>query len=236
MPTTTGTNGLSAHGPPSGSSSGSAERNTENTGNKKVKLGSNIIKTFPTTSLYFISLVGPSVLVGFFLILSIFNQNLKGIAYLIGICVLSVISSMIGGMYDASSGDHRDPKCAGHGLFFSNNGLPYGTLIYVFSFFYLLMPMLTNGIVNMPLLVSLILVTVLDALVNSKQGCSNSASIALSVVVASLAGTLWSTLIYSIKPELTYHTDYISSNKLACSLPSKQKFKCVVKKNGEIIG
>ena len=208
----------------------------ENTGNKKVKLGSNIIKTFPTTSLYFISLVGPSVLVGFFLILSIFNQNLKGIAYLIGICVLSVISSMIGGMYDALSYDPRDPKCAGYGLFFSSNGLPYGTLIYVFSFFYLLMPMLTNGIVNMPLLVSLILVTVLDALVNSKQGCSNSASIALSVVVASLAGTLWSTLIYSIKPELTYHTDYISSNKLACSLPSKQKFKCVVKKNGEIIG
>jgi hypothetical protein len=98
------------------------------------------------------------------------------------------------------------------------------------------MPMLTNGIVNMPLLVSLILVTVLDALVNLKQECSNYFSIMLSLVVASLTGTLWSTLIYSIKPELTYHTDYISSNKLACSLPSKQKFKCVVKKNGEIIG
>jgi len=213
-----------------------AEPRNENTVNKKVKLGSNIIKTFPTTSLYFISLVGPSVLVGFFLILSIFNQNLKGIAYLIGICVLSVISSMIGGMYDASSGDHRDPKCAGHGLFFSNNGLPYGTLIYAFSFFYLLVPMLTNGIVNMWMIGSLILATVLDALVNLKQGCSNSALIILSLVVASLTGTLWSTLIYSIKPELTYHTDYISSNKLACSLPSKQKFKCVVKKNGEIIG
>lgn len=207
----------------------------ERGGNKEVKLGSDKVPSY-TQSLYFISLVGPSVLVGFFLILSIFNQNLKGVAYLIGICVLSVISNMIGVMYDALSPVDKNPKCSGYGLFFSKNGLPYGTLIYVFSFFYLLMPMLTNGIVNMPLLVSLILVTVLDASVNLKQECTNSTSILLSVVFASLLGTLWSTLIYSIKPELTYHTDYISSNKLACSLPSKQKFKCVVKKNGEIIG
>ena len=227
-------NGLSAGNVISRKSTASTSTG-ENAGNGKVRLGSETLPSL-ASSLYFISLVGPSVLVGFFLLLSIFNQNLKGIAYLIGICVLSVISSMIGGMYNAISGDHKDPKCAGYGLFFSKNGLPYGTLIYVFSFFYLLMPRLTNGIVNMPLLVSLILVTVLDASVNLKQGCSNSVSIMLSIVVASLAGTLWSTLIYSIKPELTYHTDYISSNKLACSLPSKQKFKCVVKKNGEIIG
>ena len=183
-----------------------------------------------TTDFYYISLIGPSVLIGFFLILSIFNQNLKGIAYLVGICVLFQISSFINGMLNITTTSNTSSgKCP-------TTHADYGTLVYAFSFFYLLMPMLTNGIVNMPILVSLILVTVIGATVNLREECTTPSSIAISLAVASLFGTLWSVIIYSIKPELAYHTDYISSNKLACSLPSKQKFKCVVKKNGEIIG
>ena len=127
-------------------------------------------------------------------------------------------------------------KCGDHGVFHQSNGLPPGTLVYVFSFFYLITPMVTTGIVNMPLLVSLALMTIVDATVNLRDKCTDLSFIMIAIGFASIIGTLWSVLIYSVKRELAYHTDYISTNKLACSLPSKQKFKCVVKKNGEIIG
>ena len=212
----------------------SANTNIKQQKNEKIKFSKSVLPS-SSSALYFVSLVGPSVLIGFFLLLSIFNQNLKGIAYLVGICVLFTVTSIFSGIFGTLT-DSGNEKCGDHGLFSSYRGLPYGTLIYVFSFFYLILPMLTNGIVNIPMLVSLILITVLDASVNFHQGCTTLHFIILASVIASIFGTLWSLLIYSIKPELAYHTDYISSNKLACSLPSKQKFKCVVKKNGEIIG
>jgi hypothetical protein len=96
--------------------------------------------------------------------------------------------------------------------------------------------MVINGIINIPLLVSLILITILDGIVNLHYGCTSLPFIVVTAVAASIIGTFWSLVIYNIKPELAYHIDYITSNKLACSMPSKQKFKCVVKRNGEIIG
>lgn len=206
----------------------------QNNLSEKLRLSNNIL---PATSsaLYLVSFVGPYVLIGFFLLLSIFNQNLKGVAYLVGICVLFTISRGVSGML-GSFAFSTNRKCGDHGVFNESNGLPPGTLVYVFSFFYLITPMVTTGIVNMPLLVSLALMTIVDATVNLRDECTELSFIVIAIVFASIIGTLWSVLIYSVKRELAYHTDYISTNKLACSLPSKQKFKCVVKKNGEIIG
>lgn len=192
-----------------------------------------------STLLYFVSIVSPSVLIGFFVLLSIFNQNLKGLAYLVGICVLFALTNTFNAMSSVMNRtDPPDPdKCpAGHAFFSYSGGVSCGTLIYVFSFFYLLMPMWINKIFNIPLLLSLILITIVDGVVNIGNGCTTRSFVAISSVLAMLIGTIWSLVIYEIEPGLAYHTDYITSNKLACSVPSKQNFKCVVKKNGEIIG
>jgi len=180
-----------------------------------------------SSKLYYISVVSPSVLVGFFVLLSVFNQNLKGLAYLVGICVLFTCMNTLKNMLIITG--TPDPNC-------KSNGLSYGILIYVFTFFYLLLPMIINGIINMPLLFLLALMTIIDSIINVSENCIKTKNIFISIIFGCLIGVSWSLLIYSIKPELTYHTDYITSNKLACSLPSKQNFKCVVKKNGEIIG
>uniref|UniRef100_A0A6C0L1X4 Uncharacterized protein n=1 Tax=viral metagenome TaxID=1070528 RepID=A0A6C0L1X4_9ZZZZ len=213
----------------------------KNQHNKDKRPNKNILfsnEAIPTTSslLYYVSVVGPSVLIGFFILLSIFNQNLKGLAYLVGICVLFTLTSTFNEMFSALSENNGSEKCYSHGLLSSSGGLSYGTLVYVFSFFYLLLPMMINGIVNIPLLFSLIMVMIVDGVVNIRQGCTTMTFIVVSFLLAMIAGTFWSLIIYQIKPDLVYHTDYITNNKLACSMPSKQKFKCVVKKRGEIIG
>lgn len=194
-----------------------------------------------SSRLYYISVVAPSVLVGFFVILSIFNQNLKGLAYLVGICVLFTCMNPVQSLLTQGSENNNESnpprQCRSYGLFGGKSGgLSHGILIYVFTFFYLLLPMVINGIINIPLLFSLALMTIIDSTVNMSNGCTQLKGIIISLILGCLLGVFWSLLIYSIKAELTYHTDYITSNKLACSLPSKQNFKCVVKKNGEIIG
>jgi hypothetical protein len=45
---------------------------------------------------------------------------------------------------------------------------------------------------------------------------------------------MWYYLIQTQNPELLYYDDLIS-NKIACSKPSQQKFKCSVYKNGELL-
>lgn len=192
-----------------------------------------------SSRMYYISVVAPSVLIGFFVILSIFNQNLKGLAYLVGICVLFTTMSTINSMLASTRTNHHESPiaCRSYGLFGgTSGGLSHGVLIYVYTFFYLLLPMIINGIINMYILFSLALITIADIVINNTYGCLRIQNVIISIIFGSLIGVFWSTLIYSIKPELTYHTDYITSNKLACSMPSKQNFKCVVKKNGEIIG
>lgn len=210
-----------------------ASRNNATPG-EKVVFSKTVVPT-PSSTLYFVSVVAPSVLIGFFVLLSIFNQNLKGLAYLVGICVLFTFTNTFSSMFSAFKENKGSEMCGNHGLF-SSGGFSYGTLIYVFSFFYLLLPMMINGIINIPLLLSLILIAIVDGVVNIRHGCTTASFIVFSAILSLSIGTLWSLLIYNIKPDLAYHTDYITNNKLACSLPSKQKFKCVVKKNGEIIG
>lgn len=197
-----------------------------------------------SSKLYYISVIAPSVLIGFFVILSLFNQNLKGLAYLVGLCVLFSSMSVFNSMLSANTSETDEQlssfsrnMCKNYGLFGERStGLPYGILVYAFTLFYLLLPMVINGIVNMPLLFSLVLITIIDCVISVRENCVRIKNIIISLIFGCLIGVFWSLLIYSIKPELTYHTDYITSNKLACSLPSKQNFKCVVKKNGEIIG
>lgn len=192
----------------------------------------------PTMSsgLQYLYLVGPSTLVGFFVLLSIFNQNLKGLAYLVGICVLFTLSFVFGKMMAIINDKPPSQFCSTFGISIFSGGLSQGTLIYMFTLFYLLFPMIHNNIVNMPILFTLIFAVAFDGIVQLQENCTTMTSILFSLLIGVIVGSAWSVLIYSIQPELVYHTDYISNNKLACSMPSKQKFKCVVKKNGEIIG
>ena len=203
--------------------------------NRRINHSNSMLPT-PSTQLYYISAVAPSVLVGFFILLSIFNQNLKGLAYLVGVCVLLQMTNVVNNMAtinkpNPESMNHKTCKFVS-----SFNGLPYGMQIYAFTLFYLLLPMMTNGIHNIPLLFTIVFLMIVDGSMNINQGCSTLQYIAISLIMGGIIGTIWSLIIYSVRPGLTYHTDYITSNKLACQMPSKQNFKCVVKKNGEIIG
>jgi len=209
-------------------------RNQRMDRNQRMEFSDTMLPT-TSTQMFYLSAVAPSVLVGFFILLSIFNQNLKGLAYLVGVCVLLTITGFVSELVKITKPNDKSCKLVSYNPI-SFTGLPFGMQIYAFTFFYLLLPMIINNIPNIPLIFTLILLAIIDGVINITQNCSNTQHIFISLIMGCIIGTLWSLAVYSVDPGLIYHTDYITSNKLACQLPSKQNFKCVVKKNGEIIG
>ena len=74
-----------------------------------------------------------------------------------------------------------------------------------------------------------------DIIIQNNYGCTDVSYIAMTMILSIIVGFIWSSFVMSVASDLTYHTDYITSNKEVCSMPSEQKFKCKVYKNGELI-
>jgi hypothetical protein len=193
----------------------------------------NSLGNFSTPNFHFISLIGPYTLIGFFALHSIFNTNIKGIIYVIGVLVLCMLSKLVGVTY--ISGDDTVKVCnlIGPQSFF-DKGVPFGTLVYTFTFMYLFIPMLIMSMMNYPLLMTLMLMIGVDTTIQLNMECTQPPMLLLSVIIAMIWGGIYSYIISLISPDMLYHTDYLS-DKQVCSMPSEQKFKCKVYRNGELI-
>ena len=186
---------------------------------------------FHTPNLIFFSLISPYVLLGFFLLLSLFNTNIKGIVFLIGVIIMIFFSSFV----SKNMRGHESSVCnVFGGIGFLGKALPLSLLVYGFTFMYLLFPMVQNRMMNYPVLFSLLLLISSDISIKLKLECVNMKGIFVALSIATVSGIAWYILIQNIAPYLLYHVDYIS-DKQVCSMPSQQHFKCNVYKNGELI-
>lgn len=182
----------------------------------------------------FLSVIGPYVLIGFFILTSIFNSNLKGFVYALGILILIAVSTILSGYFPINSTSQKS-ICKMFGLnLINSNSIPFSTLIYFYTFAYLFIPMFKFNVINYSVLLSIILLASADAIVIMNNMCANIVGVLYAVVVGFLLGMTIVLMFHSINPDILYHTDFVS-DKVACSMPSQQNFKCKVYKNGELI-
>ena len=193
-------------------------------------------KTMPSfhiPNFQFFSMISPYILVGFFFLLSFFNTNLKGIAYLIGLIVLLFLSGLVGAMFPGS--ENSKAVC---GLFSDNlkmgSSLPFGLIVYGFTFSYLFFPMIQTTMMNYPLIIGLLMLIGIDVTFLTSKECVSFNHIMIAIAMSIIFGFVWYLCVQSVSPSLLYHVDYLS-DKQVCSMPSQQKFKCSVYKNGELI-
>ena len=185
-------------------------------------------------NIQFFSLIGPYVLIGFFILLTIFNSNIKGVIYVIGLILTLFLSNVITSFMPKHE-KSGIAMCKAFGFSsLIDNSIPFGVLVYSYTFIYLLIPMIQNSMVNFSLIISLLLLLTTDIIIQINNGCSSSATIMMAVTSAILIGLTWSIMVNTMDNSLLYHTDYLT-NKQVCSMPSKQKFKCNVYKNGELV-
>jgi membrane-associated phospholipid phosphatase len=202
---------------------------------------SNVVPNPPTVSynypsvFSFFSMISPFVVVLLFVLNSIINSNFKGFVYLLGVFLLLFVVLVFQQSLYGSMQMNPDPTCQ---LF--NSPLPFKTVpalnssIFMYTIIYILIPMISNNVLNLPMIVILFCLFAMDVSVRVQNRCTTPIGIVMGSVVGLLWGFLWYFTIYSTTPSLLYYDDLIS-NKIACSRPTEQKFKCAVYNNGQLL-
>jgi|TARA_B100000524_G_C23642375_1_gene367159 hypothetical protein len=185
--------------------------------------------------------LAPFIIVSFFALSSLFNQDFKGIIYLVGLLVSTVLVVSIETILPAfiiEAPSEKDYTC--DSLRISTNSpisnLPLGTGVIAYTLGYLLFIIVKYNYVkdNAPTLIFFSALLILEVLWHSQHYCFTLISILITILLFAGLGTLISFLIDHLKmTDLQYFNGV--SGKEACSRPQKQTFRCNVYKNGQLI-
>ena len=78
------------------------------------------------------------------------------------------------------------------------------------------------------------LLFLLDAITKLTDKCTTISGVVLGLLLGGLLGSLWYTLLDSLGAKDLLYFSETTSRGAVCSRPSKQQFKCKVKKNTDI--
>lgn len=199
-----------------------------------------------------LSFLTPLILVFLFIFITIINQNIKGFVYLAGSLIASFINILLQHLVKTEKKFESIKKVDGEELLTSKEeGLcsifdifgsvseynePASSSVFVaFTFAYLLLPMVSNNQLNYGLIIILLSIFVIDGGTKINYGCNETRSVVLGGLTGFILGTIWYTLLHMSGNDNLLYFDELNSNNILCSKPSKQKFKCSVYKNGQLI-
>jgi len=185
------------------------------------------------------SLISPFLL-GFFIFMSsLFNLNIKGLVYLGGIGIAAVINAFLMGTIAEPSPNPETASIA-CGLLDTNlwkfSGTPSPSGVFIsFTCAYLLLPLHYNDQMNYVLLISLLSLLAIDIIAKTMNKCTSYIGAALGCLVGFVLGAAWYTLFKVAGYESLVYFNELNSNRVMCSRPSEQTFKCAVYKHGKLI-
>ncbi len=195
--------------------------------------------TFPNVLDLFATLA--PFLLGFFLVMaSVFGENIKGLVYLGGVLVSSLLNVPIMALIGSPIDDDAPITCrffdADSSLAVSAYNSPSPSTLFVsFTATYLILPMVFNGQMNYPVLVTMLALLVLDMITKVKAKCTTTGGAVLGALVGFVFASAQYSIFKSVGLTSLLYFDELSSNKVMCARPSTQTFKCSVYKNGHLV-
>jgi hypothetical protein len=193
--------------------------------------------------LYLAFRLAPFILVCFFTLNSVFNQDLKGIIYLVGLLFACFVAIIVGNSFTyflkaPSSEDnlYNNITKVCNVLNLSKDGaisnLPLSVVVFSYTLFYLIYPIAQNNTAqqNLPTIILFPLLIIGEVFWNIKNGCFNPQSVVTAALVGCFIGLTWSAIIFSLKNKNLLYFNGIS-NKETCTKDTHQTFRCVPKKN-----
>jgi len=191
---------------------------------------SNIVQLF--------SVFAPLFLGTFLILISVFNQNIKGMIYLGGVLIASVINLGIMFAIGSEPLDNQGAICnlIDFPLIPTQYNVPnYNSMFISFTLMYLLLPMLANNQVNMWIIGTIVSIFAVDAFVKLQYSCTVPRGIVFGGIIGSALGAAWYfTMALTDHKSLLFFSD-LTSNNVVCSRPKNQTFKCSVYKNGQVL-
>ena len=190
--------------------------------------------TVPTFFNFF-SMLSPFVLIFMLVLISIINSNIKGIIYLCGVLFLFGFVVMLQQTLRHVLPHTPDKTCKLFDFPIEFYSVPsFNSALFMFTITYIFIPMLTYNVINFPLIMVLFGLYAIDCVTKNVNNCTTPIGIILGSIIGGLCGFFWYYIIKSSDSKLLYYDDFVS-NKVACSRPTEQKFKCSVYKNGELL-
>ena len=188
--------------------------------------------------LQFFAAISPLLLAFFLVMISIFNQDLKGLVYLGGVLIASLINLVIMNTAQVKSTHLIPPSCNLIEFPFNLNEYvspAFNSMFISFTFIYLLMPMIFISNINIPIVIFMSLLLVLDAATKMIAGCTTFWGVGSGILVGGILGFFYY-LVFTVtgKNDLLFF-NVEPSNNVVCSRPKKQSYKCSVYKNGSLV-
>lgn len=195
------------------------------------------IKLTFTNLFQFFSALAPFLLTFFLIMMSIFNNNLKGIIYFLGIILASIINILLMNLFKHPYPDNAPPNCNLFDIPILNNyNYPaINSVIIAFTLSYLLLPMIQYNNTNYMIIGSIMGIFVIDAISKISIGCQDIISVILGGIIGGGLGMLWYTLFKVTGNKSLLFFEELIGNTMTCKKPAKQNFKCSVYKNGKVI-
>lgn len=186
--------------------------------------------------IYLFLRISPFIIVSYYTLLSVFNQDLKGLIYLVGLimgCGIVVgIASKIGP--ESGEGYYKSPDCTFGYLGLNDSGspsalstIPLGLFSLIYTLSYITTIVLVNKLEkeNVPFFVILPILIAYQIYWLFANGCNGPDRIAMSIVGGIVIGLIWGIIITSSGiPEL----EILSSlnTKQVCDKPTTQQYRC----------
>ena len=189
--------------------------------------------------LQFFSAISPILLAFCLVLISLFNSDIKGMVYLGGILIASLINLFILNTLKIKSQALIPPFCNLVEFPFNLNEYispAFNSMFIAFTLAYLFMPMKNISGINYPVLMFVLGLLLLDGVTKILGGCTTISGVLLGSLVGFLLGIGWFALFYSSGHKDLLFFGVEASNNVVCSRPKQQTFKCSLYKNGTIIG
>ena len=186
--------------------------------------------------LYMFFRLAPFIIVSYFTLQSLFNQDLKGVIYLIGLLVATIVVVLLGNILKKFSPpkglmptDYSKIRCTQLTLGNSQpiSVLPLSQTVFGYTLAYLGYFISINNLQtqNIATFILFPILIVADMMWSTVNLCSSPKYLLISLILAALMGTLWAMMIDSTNaPDLAYMSGI--SNKDVCSKPTKSLYKC----------
>jgi hypothetical protein len=182
------------------------------------------------------SAISPMLLVFFLVVSSLFNQDVKGLIYLAGLMLACIINIFAMNQIQSVKSQDSEVICELFDFPKSNYNSPNITsMIIAFTTLYILLPMNYNNEMNYSVVLFLLCLFSIDTFTKLTYSCTTVSGIVLGSLIGSLLGLLWYTLLKNSGNSSLLYFDELQTNKVKCSKPDKQTFKCSVYKNGTLV-
>jgi len=196
--------------------------------------------------------LSPFIIACFFSLISLFNSDMKGLIYLVGLIVSTTITWIFGRSIintqsleamgidfpaEKGSADQKTTYTETNNIpdvcnFLSLGGfhkfskVPLSLAVLSYTFFYLVytIAFYHMEVFNIPTLILFPILILADIWWNYSNNCFPIASCILSLVVAGGLGVLWSFIVQQNMPNMQYLI--VGSNRQMCMKPSEQQLIC----------